>query len=297
MGFCPNSFFKMFIFACVLIHRASGVFIPPNGEMKGSSKPELDSLDRTSSTSSPADIQLGSLVASSVVSRSGPANNGGKRPPPVVVPNSSPSVPLSPAIGSPSISGLPNVSWSLVGTDGESTSVGNGNAPPGPTPVFNHPEIVIGQGGVAPSYMSDDDVRLDNPSWSFVWADCARQYRSYWTRTYVALLRQRNPAYNYIVCYDQIKHQVRWNGTQHVDWDVTNQDVTLGSGSDITSGSMPLPSSKRLTLDFYRFNVYYGQQGWFKRIGDGGYINVSKATLGHVQDHPNKVLRLSSGPI
>jgi hypothetical protein len=162
MGLHPNSFFNAIIFACILIPLASGVIIPFDA-----SNPELDSVHRPESASSPA-VPLVSPHISSIAARAAPATSGGKRLPPLVYPNSS-SIDVSPGVGAPSIAGIPNVTWAFVGTDGMGPGVGEGGTSVGPTAVFNHPEIVLGQGGVAPSYMSDNDVRLNNHCWFSVW--------------------------------------------------------------------------------------------------------------------------------
>jgi hypothetical protein len=105
-------------------------------------------------------VPLVSPHISSIAARDAPTTNGGTRP----------VIYVTPGIGaSHIIAGLPNVTWAYVGTDGMGPGVGEGGTSVGPTAVFNSPEIVLGEGGVAPSYMSDNEVRTNNYCWFSVW--------------------------------------------------------------------------------------------------------------------------------
>ncbi|KAF8896151.1 hypothetical protein BD779DRAFT_1667992 [Infundibulicybe gibba] len=82
-----------------------------------------------------------------------------------------------------------------------------------------------------------------------------KKARNEFTKLVVASLRETFPSFNFVICHT--KHSYEWDGDSGSDWGHWHQEFDIKVGGTVG------------------FEIYYARSGWFKRIGDGGFLNVS----------------------
>ncbi|KAF8896150.1 hypothetical protein BD779DRAFT_1667991 [Infundibulicybe gibba] len=77
--------------------------------------------------------------------------------------------------------------------------------------------------------------------------------RSEFTKNMIASLRRAYPSYNFVICHT--KHIHKWDGAFGPDWGHWHREFDIKVGGTIG------------------YEIYYARSGWFKRQGDGGFLN------------------------
>ncbi|KAF8896147.1 hypothetical protein BD779DRAFT_1667989 [Infundibulicybe gibba] len=77
--------------------------------------------------------------------------------------------------------------------------------------------------------------------------------RSEFTKNMISSLRNAYPSFNFVICHTAHKHQ--WDGALGPDWGHWHQEFDIQVGGTIG------------------YEIYYARSGWFKRQGDGGFLN------------------------